>query len=109
MANFPTLGAQQETNRKILEDLQLKKQLLQKGNIPGLGGGISTNTLYQIPASQLLQSSDFSQSSGLANAPRSVFNATTSTTLGFFVSQDSYYGNTFIPVLPRLDPPPPMN
>lgn len=36
--------------------------------------------------------------------PRSAFNPTT-TTLGYFIAQDSYYGNSFIPVLPRFDSP----
>lgn len=43
--NFPS---QLETNRKILEDLQLKRQLLQKGvnnvaDINSLGVGVNTN------------------------------------------------------------------
>ncbi|XP_023305721.2 SOSS complex subunit C homolog isoform X2 [Lucilia cuprina] len=100
---FPTLGAQQETNRKILEDLQLKRQLLQKGVNPvadiNLGTGLST------PLNQLLgQPTDFPQTSSAITVPRSVFNPTSATTLGYFISQDSHYGNSFIPVLPRLDP-----
>ncbi|KAI8117337.1 SOSS complex subunit C like protein [Lucilia cuprina] len=105
---FPTLGAQQETNRKILEDLQLKRQLLQKGVNPvadiNLGTGLST-PLNQMPTTQLLgQPTDFPQTSSSITVPRSVFNPTSATTLGYFISQDSHYGNSFIPVLPRLDP-----
>ncbi|XP_062136395.1 SOSS complex subunit C homolog isoform X1 [Drosophila sulfurigaster albostrigata] len=99
---------QAETNRKILEEIQTKKQLL-----IGLG-----NTTNQMPAPQLLGqtvtvSADFPQTVGVATnaggaigAPRSAFNPTSSTTLGFFVPQDSYFGNSFIPVLPRLEPLP---
>lgn len=43
---------------------------------------------------------------GGLGAPRSAFNPTSSTTLGFFIPQDSYFGNSFIPVLPRLEPLP---
>ncbi|KAL7734353.1 hypothetical protein ACLKA6_010689 [Drosophila palustris] len=105
---FPTSSAQQaETNRKILEEIQTKKQLL-------IGLGSTTN---QMPAQQLLGqptvTAEFSQSvsvapnaGGALAAPRSAFNPTSSTTLGFFVSQDSYFGNSFIPVLPRLEPLP---
>ncbi|XP_061393615.1 SOSS complex subunit C homolog isoform X1 [Musca vetustissima] len=107
---FPILGAQQETNRKILEDLQIKRQLLQKGADITLGtGGLNNlNTpIAQMPTSQILGQPTEFQSSGAITVPRTVFNPTSSTTLGYFVSQDSHYGNSFIPVLPRLDPLPP--
>lgn len=47
-----------------------------------------------------------SNAGGALAAPRSAFNPTSSTTLGFFIPQDSYFGNSFIPVLPRLEPLP---
>ncbi|XP_073837324.1 SOSS complex subunit C homolog isoform X2 [Musca autumnalis] len=102
---FPILGAQQETNRKILEDLRIKQQLLQKGSDITLSTGALNN--LNTPITQLLggQPTEF-QSSGAITVPRTVFNPTSSTTLGYFVSQDSHYGNSFIPVLPRLDPLP---
>ncbi|XP_017957441.1 SOSS complex subunit C homolog isoform X1 [Drosophila navojoa] len=105
---FPTSSAQQaETNRKILEEIQTKKQLL-----IGLG-----STANQMPAPQLLGqptvTAEFVQNvsatpnaAGGIAAPRSAFNPTSSTTLGFFIPQDSYFGNSFIPVLPRLEPLP---
>lgn len=106
---FPTLGAQQETNRKILEDLQIKRQLLQKGVNPAditLSTGLTT-PINQMPTTQLLgPPTDFPQTSSAITVPRSVFNPTSATTLGYFMSQDSHYGNSFIPVLPRLEPVP---
>ncbi|XP_017136399.1 SOSS complex subunit C homolog [Drosophila miranda] len=107
---FPTTSAQQaETNRKILEDIQTKKQLL-AGGIINLG---LSNT-NQMPSPQLLGQPTAApeflpQGVGLptnATPPRSAFNPTSSTTLGFFIPQDSYFGNSFIPVLPRLEPLP---
>ncbi|KAI8041213.1 SOSS complex subunit C homolog [Drosophila gunungcola] len=110
---FPTTSAQQaETNRKILEEIQTKKQLL-AGGIINLG---LTGTANQMPAPPLLgqpttvTSPDFQVGVGIAtnatSTARSAFNPTSSTTLGFFVPQDSYFGNSFIPVLPRLEPLP---
>ncbi|XP_016967209.1 SOSS complex subunit C homolog [Drosophila biarmipes] len=108
---FPTTSAQQaETNRKILEEIQTKKQLL-AGGIINLG----LSTTSQMPTTQLLgqpttPTPDFQAGVGIASnatsTSRSAFNPTSSTTLGFFVPQDSYFGNSFIPVLPRLEPLP---
>jgi len=130
---FPTTSAQQaETNRKILEEIQTKKQLL-AGGIINLGLSTTSQvsiwdaecgysiiiTLYyyfpQMPTTQLLgqpttPTPDFQAGVGIASnatsTTRSAFNPTSSTTLGFFVPQDSYFGNSFIPVLPRLEPLP---
>ncbi|XP_016983509.2 SOSS complex subunit C homolog [Drosophila rhopaloa] len=110
---FPTTSAQQaETNRKILEEIQTKKQLL-AGGLINLG---LTGTTNQMTAPPLLgqpttaTSPDFQVGVGIAtnatSTARSAFNPTSSTTLGFFVPQDSYFGNSFIPVLPRLEPLP---
>jgi len=69
----------------------------------------------QMPTTQLLgqpttPTPDFQAGVGIASnatsTTRSAFNPTSSTTLGFFVPQDSYFGNSFIPVLPRLEPLP---
>ncbi|XP_017072205.1 SOSS complex subunit C homolog [Drosophila eugracilis] len=106
---FPTTSAQQaETNRKILEEIQTKKQLL-AGGIINLG----LSPTNQMPAPQLLGqpttvNPDFQAgiASNATSTARSAFNPTSSTTLGFFVPQDSYFGNSFIPVLPRLEPLP---
>ncbi|EDW46597.1 SOSS complex subunit C homolog [Drosophila sechellia] len=108
---FPTTSAQQaETNRKILEEIQTKKQLL-AGGIINLG----LSPPNQMPAPQLLGqpttvNPDFQAGVGIAtnatSTTRSAFNPTSSTTLGFFIPQDSYFGNSFIPVLPRLEPLP---
>ncbi|XP_055845183.1 SOSS complex subunit C homolog [Episyrphus balteatus] len=109
---FPTLSAQQETNRKILEDLQIKKQLLQKGVSPVLPSAISgispvpgPSPVPQMNQPQLIPSpsTEFSQISAIRGAP---FNLTNAPTFGFFVPQDSFYGNSFLPVLPRLEPLP---
>lgn len=67
-----------------------------------------------MPTTQLLgQPTDYPQGNNQvtgngagAITPRSPFNPTSSTTsVGYFIGQDSYYGNSFIPVLPRFDSP----
>lgn len=98
---FPTLNAQQElNNRKILEDLQIKKQLLQKGVTP-----VTTSIQNQTNNTNLFVGLNQQYPSELAlNTPaRVAYNQATSLSLGFFVPQDSIFGNNILPVLPRFD------
>ncbi|XP_031628077.1 SOSS complex subunit C homolog B isoform X2 [Contarinia nasturtii] len=101
---FPTINAQQElNNRKILEDLQHKKQLiLQKGLMqvnsqPTIG--ISPQQPQQSPSHDLLSPG--------SNLGRAAWVQANSQSFGFFVAQDSMFGNNILPVLPRPQPNPP--
>jgi SOSS complex subunit C len=73
-------------NRKILEDIQLKKQLLQKAG-PGLALHVNAVT-----AAQQQTASQQSQ-----------YNLAVSQSLGFYIPTDSAHGNSVLPVLPRFD------
>lgn len=106
---FPTINAQQElNNRKILEDLQIKKQLLQKGvgpvasTIPGI---INTNPLSMPLFMQTGNQQQTQQQNDavLNNSSRTAWNQATNQSSGFFVPQDSVFGNSILPVLPRFD------
>lgn len=78
---------QQENNRskhtKILEGLSYKTQQLQKGIIP------PRNPQPQI------------KDPIVNSTTRAAFNQAQSTSFGYFVEQDSAYGNSILPVLPR--------
>ncbi|GAB0092210.1 SOSS complex subunit C homolog [Sergentomyia squamirostris] len=102
---FPSLNAQQElNNRKILEDLQIKKQLLQKGVSPVVTSIPSNNSTLGLP--QYMQMSQ-PPTDVILNAPaRAAWNQAHTQSFGFFVPQDSAFGNSIIPVLPRFDTPP---
>ncbi|XP_022671915.1 SOSS complex subunit C homolog [Varroa destructor] len=73
--------------RKILEDLQQKKQFLLIKNPPQ-----QQPTPVETPMSQ-------SQRTALAHAQQ--------TSPGYFVTQESSFGNLILPVLPRFPPGPP--
>lgn len=114
-------------NRKILEDLQIKKNLLQKGvgpvsTIPGI---INSNPLSMPLVSififtsqcrvvflmcyifQLMQTGIQQQTDSVQNnSSRTAWNLATNQSSGFFVPQDSVFGNNILPVLPRFDNPP---
>lgn len=81
-----------EVNQRILEDLQLKKQQLQKG-------GASTATTSSVVIPGYMQMSTVSDPNPVA--PVSV--ATNQQSFGYFIPQDSAFGNTILPVLPRYE------
>lgn len=97
---FSQSNSRELQNRKILEELQLKKQmLLKQGVAPTLNTslGVSSTGSANIAATQ---SNDgiamtASQRAALHNAHAASF--------GYFVTQDSSFGNLILPVLPRFD------
>lgn len=85
-----------EKNRKILEELQKKQHLLKKQSTvdgkptledqsiksdPLLGGGGSQSSRERVALAHALNNS-----------------------FGYFISQDSAFGNLILPVLPRVSP-----
>lgn len=83
-------------NRKILEDLQLKKQLLLK---QGVASTLNSSSLPVLGSAPVQQSDGYSMSS-LQRAALQTANAQST---GYFISQDSSFGNFILPVLPRFD------
>lgn len=90
---------QADVTKKILEDIQnSKKQLLQKGVTPNSAG-------LTIP--QYIQASNQSQGQTLDSSinatAKAVHTQAIVSSYGFFIAQDSLFGNSIIPVLPRFD------
>lgn len=83
-------------NRKILEELQIKKQILLKQGV------VPTLNTASLP---VLGSGNVATSDGHAmNAlQRQALQAANAQSMGFYVSQDSSFGNFILPVLPRFD------
>ncbi|XP_037093446.1 SOSS complex subunit C homolog [Pollicipes pollicipes] len=81
-------------NRKILEDLQAqKKQLLLKpGAVPFASGTPGTPAGVTTSGDHLL-----------SPAQRQALQQANSTSFGYFVPQDSLFGNLVMPVIPRLE------
>lgn len=109
---FPQPNAQRElTNRKILEDLQLKKQmLLKQGAVAPLTAALSQpNPVSQLPMCSI---PPVSATAGFPQLPeanvintshRAALQHANATSCGYFVSQDSSFGNQILPVLPRFE------
>ncbi|XP_063704270.1 SOSS complex subunit C homolog B [Culicoides brevitarsis] len=95
MANL--ISAQQELQtKKILEDLQLKKKLL-----------LSTNSNNSMPQynPQVIQAPVGSQPEKeiVNNSSRTALQQAQAVSFGYFVSQNSSFGNLILPVLPAFD------
>ncbi|XP_077297102.1 SOSS complex subunit C homolog B [Arctopsyche grandis] len=112
---FPQPNAQRElANRKILEELHLKKQmLLKQGATSNLGGSsvsltstpitapLPVSTIPPISATAILP--QMSDTHMINTSHRAALNNANATSCGFFVPQDSSFGNQILPVLPRFD------
>ncbi|XP_066156247.1 SOSS complex subunit C [Euwallacea fornicatus] len=96
MASFPQSNVQRELARsKILEELQnQKKKLLKHG------------------AAQSLNSAPLTVPTGVQSAEghsmnfhqqRAALQTAHTQSMGYFISQDSLFGNLILPVLPRFD------
>uniref|UniRef100_A0A336K520 CSON007397 protein n=1 Tax=Culicoides sonorensis TaxID=179676 RepID=A0A336K520_CULSO len=93
---FPTISAQQELQtKKILEDLQLKKKLLLSNN--------SNNSMPQYNPQVAGTGNQVQEVVNNSSPARTALQQAQAVSFGYFVGQDSSFGNLFLPVLPRFD------
>lgn len=91
---FPQQNAQRElANRKIIEELHQKKQLLLK---QGVASTLNTASLPSLGTGNLSTSDNNSMQ-------RTALQTANSQSAGYFITQDSSFGNIILPVLPRFD------
>lgn len=92
--NNPTSG-KIDQQRKILEDLERQKKILLKSGSSGnLGVGMPP-----VPTSSAETGGQVSTGSR-----QSALESANKTSLGYFIHQDSAFGNVILPVIPRLPP-----
>ncbi|XP_018017985.1 SOSS complex subunit C homolog [Hyalella azteca] len=97
-----TSSSTSNPQRKILEDLQFKKQMfLKQGASQALA---PATTVHQ---STGWQSGTDGHLAGTATSQRPTLLSATTHSFGYFIPTDSSFGNFILPVLPRLDPTPP--
>uniref|UniRef100_L7M133 SOSS complex subunit C homolog n=1 Tax=Rhipicephalus pulchellus TaxID=72859 RepID=L7M133_RHIPC len=93
MAFQPPTARQELQNRKILEELQQKKQLLLKQ------GQVNASPAA-LPSAATANTTD---AHALTTSQRTALQHAHSSSVGFFIPQDSSFGNLILPVLPRFD------
>ncbi|KAK9882819.1 hypothetical protein WA026_023330 [Henosepilachna vigintioctopunctata] len=84
-------------NRKILEELHLKKQILLK---QGTASALNASPLPTLNSTIPPHSADGHPLN--SHHRQALLQANTQST-GYFISQDSSFGNLILPVLPRFD------
>ncbi|XP_018321302.1 LOW QUALITY PROTEIN: methyltransferase-like protein 5 [Agrilus planipennis] len=103
---FSQPNAQRElTNRKILEELQLKKQLLLK---QGVASTLNSSALPVLGSSNIVTTNSDglpnSVAANISSTQRAALQQANSQSMGFFITQDSSFGNLILPVIPRFEP-----
>lgn len=107
---FTQTNAQRELeSRKILQEIQLKKQLLLKqGAVPNLNSipapilPLATTPPGTIPFGGTPVNSLFAETPN-TSVQRSALHGAHSQSFGFFITQDSSFGNLILPVVPRVE------
>ncbi|CAL8115632.1 unnamed protein product [Orchesella dallaii] len=97
--------------RKVLEDIQRAKRLLKEGAAVSLGihspttstPPLLTTASTAFPPQAPAGIGDMMMSPGMRSAMQVLAQANM-TSFGCFIPQDSHFGNSILPVLPRIDP-----
>ncbi|ODN01752.1 SOSS complex subunit C [Orchesella cincta] len=97
--------------RKVLEDIQRAKRLLKEGAAVSLGihspttstPPMLTTASPAFPSQAAAGIGDMMMSPGMRSAMQ-VLSQANLTSFGCFIPQDSHFGNSILPVLPRIEP-----
>ncbi|RUS78044.1 hypothetical protein EGW08_014183 [Elysia chlorotica] len=103
-------GTHEHRNRKLLEHIQEQKKRLQHGHHSSAG---SSTSAISVPPSPILVGSPSTVGGSLTAEYASISNPQQRTALqhahmnsvGYFITQDSSFGNLILPVLPRINDP----
>jgi len=105
-----------DQQRKILEDLERQKKLLKAGggisttpvglppgapNLGGMGVGGGQGTAGASPGANQAAAG---QEGHITSGQRTALEAANKNSFGFFIPQDSSFGNIILPVIPRIQP-----
>ena len=91
-----------DQQRKILEDLERQKKLLKAGSTPSMG-------MLPLPPASGSIPQTIAGEGHITSGQRSALESANKTSFGFFIPQDSSFGNIILPVIPRLQPKNPPN
>ncbi|XP_060576991.1 SOSS complex subunit C-like isoform X1 [Ruditapes philippinarum] len=114
MAFQPPNTGQERQNRKILEQLEEQKKRLRMQTQPGVppstvsSPSIATSPVIppipaQQPATAGVPPMVHPDTQAMSPAQRAALQHANANSVGYFITQDSSFGNLILPVLPRFD------
>merc|ERR1712004_611064 len=99
----PSVG-QGRANRKILEELEEKKKMLQRMNSqPSSHSPAPASTASPAAPAAAVAQPHSAEVHPMTAAQRSALQHAHANSVGYFITQDSSYGNLILPVLPRFE------
>ncbi|XP_064626044.1 SOSS complex subunit C-like [Lineus longissimus] len=96
----PSPGQGQQ-NKKLLEELEQRKKQLRMQSQPGNNSPTSSPSIVPLPQVPLTPGGG--ADSHMTPAQRTALQHAHANSVGYFITQDSSFGNLILPVLPRLD------
>lgn len=106
--NNPSAG-KIDQQRKILEELERRKKQINQQSSSSTGMSMTTN---QMPNTNNTNNTGSSNSTNPVESPhmlsstqRSAMEGANKTSFGYFIPQDSSFGNLILPVIPRIPNP----
>ncbi|KXJ13899.1 SOSS complex subunit C homolog [Exaiptasia diaphana] len=99
---FQPQGGQESQNRKILQDLQeRKRQMMSQQSTAANTSSISPGSSHgSRPSDSVVLRTENHQ---LTLSQRQALEQANTVSPGYYVTQDSLYGNLILPVIPRLE------
>ncbi|CAH3016639.1 unnamed protein product [Porites evermanni] len=105
--SFQSQGGQETQNRRILQDLQQKRQMLLnqgQGGVGNVGQRSMGGAEASVPIVKVTHEAPVIRNpADMALSQRQALEHANTTSSGYFISQDSAYGNLILPVLPRFE------
>jgi len=90
-----------DQQRKILEELERQKKLLKSGNGAGLVSTVPP-PLTGPPAAGAVPQTVIAGEGRITTGQRNALESANKSSYGFFIPQDSDFGNIILPVIPRI-------
>jgi len=91
-----------DQQRKILEELERQKKLLKSGNGAGLVSTVPPPLAGGAPISGTNTQAIVVGEGRITSGQRNALESANKTSYGFFIPQDSDFGNIILPVIPRI-------
>ena len=95
MSFQPSTARQEQNRNKILEDLQKKQQMLKQGQVTPISLSLNSD-------SNSADKDTFISQPNMSQRERQALQSANASSFGYFITQESQFGNSILPVLPSF-------